>query len=155
MGSGLGMLITEEGEVPLDRIILAAEAGHKSLRSQGFEPVSVKARAHFQPKAGVKSGRVRLLSREEIMLEEISRFAKNKTMVIIGIVMIMVENEWFFYDIEETELYNLIMQAGFEDISLTDVRRTMTRIDNSDLVEELILGNRIRLNKAYNLYLGK
>lgn len=76
-------------------------------------------------------------------------------MIIIGFVMIFVESEYFFYDIEEVVLYGLVIQAGFQDISLTDVRRVMTRIDNSDLVEELIVGNRIGLNRAYNLYLGK
>ena len=155
MGSGLGVLITEEGEVSLERIILAANAGLRSLHSRGFEPARVRARARVQPKSGVKSGHVRVLTREEIMLEEIFRFAKNKTMIIIGLVMIMVECEYFFYDIEEAVLHNLIMQAGFEDISLTDVKKVMTRIDNSDLVEELICGNRIGLNRAYQLYLGK
>ena len=155
MGSGLGMLITEDGEVPLERIVLAAEAGHKGLRSQGFQVTKCNTKPKTEARYNIKPSRVRLLSREEIMLEEIARFARNKTMIIIGFVMIFVESEYFFYDIEEVVLYGLVIQAGFQDISLTDVRRVMTRIDNSDLVEELIVGNRIGLNRAYNLYLGK
>lgn len=92
------------------------------------------------------------MSREEILLEEIRRFSKNKPMIIIGVILILLEWEYDFWEIDAVDLSDLLIGSGFSGITLSEVRRVMTKIENSDLLDELIPGNQIGLQKAYKLY---
>lgn len=153
--SGLGYLISAEGKkVSLSEVVRDLRRGLRpdpGLRSRGFEiaRVSIKFRSRQLP--GVKTGKVRTLSREDIMLEEIGRYAKNKPMIIIGVIMILIEREHAYQDISPVDLCDLLVESGFL-VTLTEVKRVMRKIDESALLDLLVSGKRIGLQKAYQLY---
>lgn len=159
MGS-LGNFITETGrKIPLDSVIRALKKGSipedigGAVPSQGMKTVFTKRINYVR--YDTAPGEVREASREEVIFKEIELFATNRTMKIIGVILIMLECGYGFYDVEPAELHDWIIQLGFEDVSLVKVRRTLNKVEETDLLEELVMKRRTSLNKAYNLFRGK
>lgn len=159
MGS-LGNFITETGrKIPLDSIIRGLRDGVVPediggvVPSQGMKVVLTKRINYVRH--DTEPGDVRKASREEVIFKEIELFATNRNMKIIGVILIMLECGYGFYDIKPTELHDWITQLGFEDVSLVGVRRMLNKVEETDLLEELLMKRKISLNKAYNLFRGK
>ncbi|MFA7465885.1 MAG: hypothetical protein WCZ08_00530 [Parcubacteria group bacterium] len=155
--SDLGEYITQEGvKIPLREYIKKMESIMAASRvsSQGLRLVKAKNRQRIPVRHKVRTGRVRVLSREEIILEEILRFSINKPMIIIGFVMILMELDYYFDEINPVDLSDLLQEMGFEKISLTDAKRVLEKICRSDLLEHLIAKSKLSLIGAYKLYLG-
>lgn len=157
----LGKMTTAEGgEMPLQDLADNVRMGlsHRTLRSQGFNVVPVNGKCGCLQRPGAKTGKGVRLSREEVIREEVNRWIKknpknpNKTIRILGNVLILIERGEKYWQIGPKILHKMLVLSGFSKIEQWEVRRVMTKLDESRLASELAAGNRPGLHKAHKLY---
>jgi len=88
------------------------------------------------------------------LLEEIERYACNKPMYILGVILILIELGYKFHRIDVGELCALIRhEFPRQQIGTADVRRVMVKIfDSPVLMRALRSKKEVGLKLAYWLY---
>lgn len=154
----LGELILADGrKCPLAEVVERVKKGDaspKPLHSRGFEVARIRSKLKCVQLSRARSGKIVMLSQEEILWEEIRKYARNKPMIIIGFIMILMRMGYGFWQIGQVDLHELIIESEFSNfnISFADVKRVVEKIEESELLLELVEGNRMGLQKAYHLY---
>lgn len=154
-GDGKMVQLDEHVERLQKGIISEDEISSGFLSSQGLREAKTRTRLRLVPKIDNESSEVRVLSAKDAILYEINRFAKNRPMIIIGVVMIMLQSGLTFRNVNPVTVHDCATKLGFEGITSTEARRVLEKINKCYLCKELAKKKRVALIYAYKLYLGK
>ena len=150
-----GVVIVSEGMFSIEEvteILRGNKKFPKDIHSRGFKPAKIKQKFRTRNGRG-RSGKCRIFTREEILYEEMCRYAINKPMIIIGTILIMIEIGYNFFELDLMIISNFIAEVlKFENITRPEINRVLMKLENSDLFEKLVLKNQIGLQAAYRLY---